>query len=88
MVRATGARDVALGVGALAALRGYADARPWLAAHLVSDATDAAATWAARRELGALRTVYAMAMGSVSAAIAAGYLANRATSSGGQSPGR
>lgn len=78
MVRAAGARDLALGAGALAALRGAADARPWLAAHLVSDATDAAATWAARRELGIARTAYAMFMASASAAIAAGYLVDRA----------
>jgi uncharacterized protein (DUF1501 family) len=81
MVRAAGARDLALGAGALAALRGSADARPWLAAHLVSDAADAAATWAARRELGKARTAYAMFMGSASAAIAASYLLDRATSS-------
>jgi uncharacterized protein (DUF1501 family) len=81
MVRAAGARDLALGAGALAALRGSADARPWLAAHLVSDAADAAATWAARRELGTARTAYAMFMGCASAAIAAGYLVDRATSS-------
>jgi len=80
MVRATGARDLALGAGALAALRGPGDARPWFAAHLLADATDAAATWVARRELGAVRTAYAMFMGSASAAIAAGYLANRPTS--------
>jgi hypothetical protein len=82
MVRAAGARDLALGAGALAALRGSADARPWLAAHFVADAADAAATWAARRELGAARTAYAMFRGSASAAIAAGYLVDRAKSSG------
>ena len=77
MVRAAGARDLALGAGALAALRGSADARPWLAAHFVSDATDAAATWAARRELGTARTAYAMFMAGPSAAVAAGYLVDR-----------
>jgi hypothetical protein len=79
MVRATGARDLALGAGALATLRGSGDARPWFAAHLVSDATDAAATWVARRELGAARTAYAMFMGGASAAIAAAYLADPAS---------
>jgi hypothetical protein len=81
MVRAAGARDLALGAGALAALRGAADARPWFTGHLVADATDAAATWAARRELGAARTTYAMFMGTASAAIAASYLLDQATSS-------
>jgi hypothetical protein len=81
MVPAAGARDLALGTGALAALRGSADARPWLAAHLVADATDAVATWVARRELGAARTTYAMFMGTASAAIVASYLVDQATSS-------
>jgi hypothetical protein len=80
MVRAAGARDLALGTGALAALRS-ADARPWLAAHLVADTTDAVATWVARRELGAARTTYAMFMGIASAAIAASYLVDQAISS-------
>lgn len=84
MVRAAGARDLALGTGALAALRGSDDARPWLAAHFVADATDAAATWAARRELGAGRTIYAMFMGTASAAIAASYLLDRAGASSSQ----
>ena len=74
MVRAAGARDVALGAGALAALRGYTDPRPWLAAHLVSDATDVAATWAARRELGPARSLYAITVAGASTAIAAAYL--------------
>jgi hypothetical protein len=81
MVRAAGARDLALRTGALAALRRSTDARPWFAAHLVADATDAAATWAARRELGAARTIYAMFMGTASAAIAASYLLDQAASS-------
>jgi hypothetical protein len=75
MVRAAGARDLALGVGALAALRSNADARPWFAAHLISDAADLVATWAARSELGPLRTAYALSMAGASTAIAAAYLA-------------
>jgi hypothetical protein len=81
MVRAAGARDLALGAGALRALRAPSDARPWLAGHFVADAADAAATWAARRELGAARTTYAMFMGTASAAIAASYLLDQATPS-------
>jgi hypothetical protein len=75
MVRAAGARDLALGVGALSALRSGADARPWFAAHLVADATDFAATWAARRALGPARSAYALFMAGASTAIAAAYLA-------------
>jgi hypothetical protein len=78
MVRAAGARDLALGVGAFAALRGEGDARPWLAAHLFSDATDLVATWAARQELGAARTSYAMFMAGASTAVAAAYLVEHA----------
>jgi hypothetical protein len=75
MVRATGARDLSLGAGALAALRSKTDERPWFAAHLISDAADFAATWAVRRKLGAARTVYALFMAGASTAIAAAYLA-------------
>ena len=78
MVRAAGARDLALGAGALAALRSQADARPWFAAHLMSDAADFAATWAARRELGAFRSAYALFMAGASTAVAAAYLARGA----------
>jgi hypothetical protein len=75
MVRATGARDLALGAGALAALRADADARPWFGAHLVSDGVDFAATWAARNELGPWRTAYALGVAGVSVAIAAACVA-------------
>jgi hypothetical protein len=75
MIRAAGARDFALGLGALAALFSGSDARPWLAAHLASDATDFAATWAARRDLGRARTAYALFMAGASSAVAAAYLA-------------
>jgi hypothetical protein len=75
MIRAAGARDLALGAGALRALRSDDDARPWLAAHLVSDAADFAATWAARRELGPARSAYALFMAGASTAVAAAYLA-------------
>jgi hypothetical protein len=81
MVRAAGARDLALGVGALSALRSGADARPWFAAHLASDATDFAATWAARRDLGPGRSAYALFMAGASTAIAAAYLARSGSGS-------
>jgi hypothetical protein len=80
MIRAAGARDLALGAGALLALRGYGNARPWFAGHLVADATDVVATWAARRELGPARSTYAILMGTASTAVAAAYLVDRARS--------
>ena len=49
--RALGVRDVALGAGALLALRRGERARDWFAGHLLADATDFAATLAARRAL-------------------------------------
>ena len=79
MVRAAGARDLALGAGALAALRSDADARPWFAAHLISDAADLVATLAARTELGSKRTAYALSMAGASTAIAVAYLARGET---------
>jgi hypothetical protein len=82
MIRAAGARDLALGAGALVALRRPTDARPWFAAHLVSDAADVLATWAARRELGAARSVYAIFMGGASTAIAAAYLIDERRAAG------
>jgi hypothetical protein len=78
MIRTAGARDVALGAGTLTALHGYADPRPWFAAHLVSDATDVVATWTARRELGPARSLYAIAVGSASTAVATAYLIGQA----------
>jgi hypothetical protein len=53
--RALGARDLALGLGALAALQGQAaetgPARTWFAAGALSDALDVVATLSAWREL-------------------------------------
>jgi hypothetical protein len=80
MIRAAGARDIALGAGAIAALRGYGEPRLWFAAHMLSDATDVVATWAARRELGPARSAYATAVGTASTVIAAAYLVDRARS--------
>jgi hypothetical protein len=50
LTRAVGARDLALGVGGLQALRrDNGSARPWLAAAAVCDAVDFGATWTAGR---------------------------------------
>jgi hypothetical protein len=76
MTRATGARDIAIGLGALRALRSGADARPWFAAQLVSDASDFLATWAERRELPALSVAFALTAAGASTAVAAAYLAS------------
>ena len=83
MTRATGARDIVLGLGALRALRSGADARPWFAAQLVSDAADFLATWAERRELPPLSVAFALTMAGGSTAVAAAYLV-----SGGDGPER
>src|SRR3954453_24107143 len=66
-----GARDMVLGAGALWAMRsGSHAARPWFAAHAVADATDLAATVAARDALPESGFRFAAAMAGVSAAIA------------------
>lgn len=49
--RAIGARDLAIGLGALRALRRHVPARGWFEAAVVSDAADAAATLLAFRHL-------------------------------------
>lgn len=49
--RAFGARDLALGAGTLAAMRGGQPVRTWLLAGLVADGADLAATLAARDRL-------------------------------------
>ena len=51
MIRSQGARDVALGAGALVSLLRGRDARGWMAAHAFADAADAVATWLARERL-------------------------------------
>jgi hypothetical protein len=49
--RAIGARDLAIGLGALAGLRGGGALRAWLAAGILADAGDLAATLADRDSL-------------------------------------
>ena len=52
-----GARDLAIGVGAAWALGGGEDARRWLLAGIVADATDLAVTLAHRDQLPALSVI-------------------------------
>jgi hypothetical protein len=78
--RALGARDLALGLGALAALRDQAAnpgaARGWVAAAAVSDALDVAVSLAAWPELPRLtRWLVAASAGGAALAGAAGALA-------------
>jgi hypothetical protein len=73
-IRGHGARDLALGAGGLVALAaGEQAARPWFAAQGVADATDLAATLAAKRRLpsGGRRFALAMAAASTLTATAA-----------------
>jgi len=71
--RAVGARDLALGAGALGSLaRGdRSAARGWMAAHAIADGTDLAATVAARRALPKKRFKFAVGMAGASTAVAA-----------------
>src|SRR4051812_12462405 len=73
MARSQGIREVALGGGALAArARGApADARIWMAAHALADATDFAATYAARRRLPRDASRLALAIAGASTAVGA-----------------
>jgi hypothetical protein len=54
---AMGARDAALGLGLLEALRGGGEPRPWLRAAVLADAADLTATLAARRDIPAVSAV-------------------------------
>jgi hypothetical protein len=71
--RALGARDLALGLGALRALQEGDDdaARAWMAGHALSDGADLLATLAARRELPAGPAAFAVAVAGASTAIGA-----------------
>jgi hypothetical protein len=80
--RALGARDLALGLGALAALRGQAaspwPARSWVAAGALSDTLDVAVSLAAWRELPRVtRWLVAASAGGAALAGAVGALAMR-----------
>ena len=73
MTCSQGIRDVVLGAGALLALtRGQArDARIWVAGHALADATDFAATWAARKRLPKRAARLALGVAGASTAIGA-----------------
>lgn len=73
--RAIGARDLALGLGALLALRRDVPARGWLEAAVISDAVDAVATLLAFRRLPRLRRWLILAAAATGAS--ASYLAIR-----------
>lgn len=73
--RATGARDLGIGLGVIAALRGKRDLRQWLVASLIADAADAVATLLVRDELPPVAAVNAVAVAGGSAVIDAVLLA-------------
>jgi hypothetical protein len=84
--RALGARDLALGLGALAALQGSAadpgPASAWVAAGALSDALDVAASLASWRELPRVgRWLVVASAGGAALAGAAGAVAVRAKAS-------
>jgi hypothetical protein len=76
-VRGHGARDVALGVGALVPLiRGdERAARPWMAGQALADGSDIAATLAAGKRLPRSGARFALTMAGVSTAVATGTAA-------------
>jgi hypothetical protein len=73
LTRALGARDIALGLGALFALgKGERrQARSWMLGHLVADGTDLEATIAERRHLPERAFAFASTVAGVSTAVAA-----------------
>ena len=73
MIRSQGARDAALGAGALqAVVRGDGrDIRTWMLAHGISDFADLVVTWLARDDLPRRRAKLAMAIAAASTAVAA-----------------
>jgi hypothetical protein len=76
--RALGARDLALGLGALAASGRPDGAGPWLAAGALSDALDVAASVSSWRELPRVsRWLVVLSAGGAAAVGAAGALVGR-----------
>jgi hypothetical protein len=73
VIRGLGARDMALGLGALRALDRGEPAQAWVQLAAVGDATDAVAALAGARRLGALRTLGTVV--SAGAAAAIGFVA-------------
>src|SRR3954453_3945693 len=74
MIRSQGARDVALGAGALRALARGEDRelRAWATAHAACDGVDLAATWAARDRLPKRGARLAMGIAGASTLVGAG----------------
>jgi hypothetical protein len=64
-----GAREVALGLGAVRALRGGRDAAPWLRGAALADVADVVATLRARDELPAVGAIGVAALAAGSAAL-------------------
>jgi hypothetical protein len=72
-VRALGARDLGLGLGALVSLRNpdAAESRRWMLAHALADGADLAATLSARRRLPSKPARIATIVAGASTAVAA-----------------
>jgi hypothetical protein len=72
LTRALGARDLALGLGALLAVgeRDQRQARRWFAAHAIADGVDLIATLRARDSLPSSGFLFGLGMASASTAIA------------------
>jgi hypothetical protein len=73
LARSFGARDLVLGAGTLAAMRGGQSLRSWLIAGIVADATDLAATIAGRDHLP--RTSGPLIVGLAGGALVVGAVA-------------
>ena len=73
LARATGARDLALGIGALRSMDDARSSRRWFQAHAISDGVDFAATLAAGRDLPTAPRLFALAAAGGSTAIALAY---------------
>src|SRR4051794_6338496 len=71
MIRSQGARDVALGAGALQAVVRDSELRPWMLAQALADGADVVATWVARDDLPKRRANAALAVAGISTAVAA-----------------
>jgi hypothetical protein len=73
MIRSQGARDVALGAGALRALARGEDRelRAWATAHAVCDMVDLVVTWVARDDLPKRRARLAMGIAGASTLVGA-----------------
>jgi hypothetical protein len=71
MIRSQGARDLALGLGTLWALREGRDAHAWMVAQVITDGADGVATWIAREDLPRVPGRAALAAAVASTAVAA-----------------